>query len=243
MEAVGRKSFLFSFLLFSFHFFSNRKIFLLPENSFGAVEAFTDRYCVATNQAQNPIFSAQYMVTCDNGDNGCEGGDAMSAWSFIQESGLPTNSCQPYNIPTCPPSQEPCLNFVPTPACINYCYGNSSENINNRFYSQQPYYLSGGEDQMKQDVFQYGPIEVCFTVYEDFLSYKSGVYSHQSGDALGGHCVKLVGWGVENGTPYWRCANSWTTYWGDNGYFKIARGTDECGIEDDAVAGLPQLKY
>jgi len=43
-----------------------------------------------------------------------------------------------------------------------------------------------------------GPVEACFSVYEDFLSYKSGVYIHQSGRELGGHCVKIVGWGEES---------------------------------------------
>ena len=28
----------------------------------------------------------------------------------------------------------------------------------------------------------------CFTVYADFLNYKSGVYQYTSGAALGGHC-------------------------------------------------------
>jgi len=44
-----------------------------------------------------------YIVTCDEEDMGCNGGEAESAWRFISESGLPTNSCQPYTIPTCPP--------------------------------------------------------------------------------------------------------------------------------------------
>jgi cathepsin B len=89
-------------------------------------------------------------------------------------------------------------------------------------------------------MFAHGPVEACFDVYEDFLGYKSGVYSHQTGDYLGGHCVKCIGWGVDsNGDPYWLCNNSWTTTWGDKGQFKILRGSDECGIEDDVVAGTP----
>ena len=32
-------------------------------------------------------------------------------------------------------------------------------------------------------------------------------------------------------------ANSWNKYWVDDGFFKIARGVDECGIEDDVSAG------
>ena len=45
----------------------------------------------------------------------------------------------------------------------------------------------------------------------------SGVYKHVKGSLLGGHAVKLLGWGVENGTDYWLLANSWNTDWGDNG--------------------------
>jgi len=45
----------------------------------------------------------------------------------------------------------------------------------------------------------------------------TGVYQHVTGGELGGHAVKMLGWGVENGTPYWLVANSWNTDWGDNG--------------------------
>ena len=34
---------------------------------------------------------------------------------------------------------------------------------------------------------------------------------------------------------------SWTTTWGDNGTFKIVRGQDECGIEEDITGGIPRL--
>jgi len=82
-----------------------------------------------------------------------------------------------------------------------------------------------------------GPVESAFTVYADFVHYKSGVYSHQTGEPLGGHAIKVIGYGTENGTDYWLVQNSWTTTWGDGGYFKIKRGDDECGIEDSFTAG------
>ena len=59
-----------------------------------------------------------------------------------------------------------------------------------------------------------GPVEVAFNVYEDFTKYKEGVYKHVSGDLLGGHAVKMIGWGTENGEDYWLIVNSWTTTWG-----------------------------
>ena len=82
-----------------------------------------------------------------------------------------------------------------------------------------------------------GPVEVAFSVYADFLTYKSGVYHHTSGSMLGGHAVKMLGWGVDSGTPYWIVANSWNPDWGNQGYFYIRRGHDECGIESEVVAG------
>jgi len=91
-----------------------------------------------------------------------------------------------------------------------------------------------------QEIYTNGPVETAFTVYEDFLTYKSGVYRHRTGGELGGHAVKIVGWGVENGLKYWKIANSWNPKWGDQGYFKILKGTDECGIEDQICAGIPK---
>lgn len=88
----------------------------------------------------------------------------------------------------------------------------------------------------------HGPVEAAFTVYADFPTYKSGVYQHKTGSALGGHAIKVVGWGVEDGVDYWKVANSWNEDWGAEGFFKIRRGHNECGIEGQMVAGIPKLK-
>lgn len=70
------------------------------------------------------------------------------------------------------------------------------------------------------------------------------MYKHVAGKALGGHAIRILGWGVhkddKNGNiPYWLIANSWNTDWGSDGFFKILRGSDECGIEGQINAGLP----
>ena len=88
---------------------------------------------------------------------------------------------------------------------------------------------------------QHGPVEAALTVYEDLILYKDGVYQHVHGKALGGHAIRMLGWGEEKGTPYWLIANSWNSDWGNNGYFKILRGDDHCGIESQISAGLPKL--
>jgi len=183
-------------------------------------------------------------VTCDDNDDGCEGGEPESAWDYAQSAGLVTSACEPYTIPTCPPQNEPCLppTFVPTPKCVKQCESNSSLNWNtNLHHASKVYGLPNNVNALEAEIQAHGPIEAAFTVYADFVHYKSGVYIHQSGGVLGGHAVKIIGWGVENGTDYWLVSNSWTTTWGDEGYFKILRGKDECGIEDGCVAGVPDV--
>jgi len=58
-----------------------------------------------------------------------------------------------------------------------------------------------------------------------------------TGKYLGGHAVKVIGYGEENGVKYWMVANSWNENWGENGFFRILRGNNECGIESRGVAG------
>ncbi|CAI6361260.1 unnamed protein product [Macrosiphum euphorbiae] len=72
------------------------------------------------------------------------------------------------------------------------------------------------------------------------MYYRSGVYKYISGADFGRYTVKNIGWGVENSkVPYWLVANLWNTDWGSDGFFKILRGSDDCGIESKISAGLP----
>ena len=91
------------------------------------------------------------------------------------------------------------------------------------------------------NIIQHLPLNICPNIYEDFVHYKSGVYQHLEGIEIGGHAVRLLGWGEENGFPYWLAANSWNYDWGDAGTFKILRGSDHCGIESAVNAGTPKL--
>jgi len=206
--------------------------------AFGCVEAVSDRFCIHNPKGQTPLLlSFQDETSCGPCD-GCEGGDPGDAWQYVQQTGLVTAKCYPYTIPTCPPAQQPCLNFVNTPSCVQKCADNETWAGSKHFLSNA-YGVNSDANQIAYEIMTNGPVEACFSVYADFLKYKSGVYQYTSGDLLGGHCIKIIGWGVEKGLPYWLINNSWTTYWGDKGQFKILRGQDECGIEDSVVAGMP----
>jgi C1A family cysteine protease len=81
-----------------------------------------------------------------------------------------------------------------------------------------------------------GPLITCFSVYEDFYPYGSGIYHHVTGGFVGGHCVCIVGYDEQAGC--WICKNSWGPGWGEQGFFQIAYG--QCGIDAEmwAVDGI-----
>jgi cathepsin B len=75
---------------------------------------------------------------------------------------------------------------------------------------------------------------VGFLVYEDFMSYSSGIYEVTTDQIAGGHAVKMIGWGDDSGRLYWICQNQWDTTWGESGFFRIYEG--ESGIDTVGVA-------
>lgn len=87
--------------------------------------------------------------------------------------------------------------------------------------------LTGNVLAIKNHLVSHGSVSACLLVYQDFFSYRSGVYRHVTGALAGGHCVSLVGYDDAQGC--WIAKNSWGSGWGDNGFFRIAYG--DCGID------------
>jgi len=86
------------------------------------------------------------------------------------------------------------------------------------------------EPQMQQLMMQYGPLSVCLNA-SPMQFYTGGVDNPTDCDPTQiDHCVTMVGWGVDAGTPFWRIKNSWNTNWGEQGYYRLIRGTGACGI-------------
>ncbi|GLV32083.1 Cathepsin B [Carabus blaptoides fortunei] len=221
--------------------------------AFGAVEAMSDRVCIHSQGKTHFRFSAEDLVSCCvTCGLGCNGGFPGQAWNYWVHKGIVSGGnfnsnqgCQPYEIPPCEHhvnGSRPSCNGDDhgTPKCQRACEkGYPVPYKKDLHFGKTSYSISSEPAQIQAEIMNNGPVEGAFTVYSDLLQYKAGVYQHVTGEALGGHAIRILGWGVENDTPYWLIANSWNSDWGANGYFKILRGQDHCGIESEITAGLP----
>lgn len=223
--------------------------------AFGAAEAMSDRVCIHSKGEQNFRFSSEDLVSCCHTCGfGCNGGFPGTAWAYWVRHGLVSGGsygskqgCRPYAF-------EPCEHHINgsrpacsgegghTPKCLKTCQeGYNIPYEQDLHYGSKSYSVPSRMEEIQKEIMMNGPVEGAFTVYEDFINYKTGVYQHVTGKELGGHAIRILGWGVDKDIPYWLVANSWNTDWGNGGYFRILRGKDECGIEDEITAGLPRL--
>ena len=233
--------------------------------AFGSTESFNDRLCITHGYLGE--ISSQDTCSCCNSNHGCssggcDGGFTEDAFNYFVKIGAVTggdnpsvgtgSTCFPYQLamcdhheggpyPLCPSICSP--GECATPACpADNGKGCSEAKYGKTWAKDKHYALKAytvkGVAAIQTDIATYGPVSASFEVYSDFLTYKSGVYVKSSGaTAMGGHAVKIYGWGTEGGVPYWLVMNSWNNAWGAWGSFKIARGVNECGIEDDVVTG------
>lgn len=194
----------------------------------GMLEA---RVRILTNNSQAPIFSPQQVVSCSEYSQGCDGGFPYLIGKYVQDFGIVDESCFPYVA-----KDSPC--GVPQNCA--------------RVYTAEYYYVGGfyggcSEVAMMLELVKNGPMGVALEVYPDFMNYKEGIYHHTGlADAINpfeltNHAVLLVGYGRchKTGEKYWIVKNSWGSGWGEDGYFRIRRGSDECAIESIAVAANP----
>jgi len=229
--------------------------------AFGGAEAASDRMCISSKAKLLLPLSAQDV--CFNaffGLSGCNGGQITTPWNYIKSTGVVTGGnyngtgpmgggyCSAFSLPHChhhgpqgsdpyPAEGQPGCPSERSPKGPKACDANASPA--HKDFKADKYSFSGstqtasGVAKIQQMIMEGGPVETAFTVYSDFENYAGGVYKHTTGSPVGGHAVKIVGWGVDNGQNYWKVANSWNPYWGEKGYFRIAFG--EGGIDDQVI--------
>lgn len=163
--------------------------------------------------------SEQQLVDCAGAfdNNGCNGGLPSHAFEYIMYAGgISTEEAYPYFAAD--------HNCTVDPSTFVMKVVGGSVNI-----------TEGDENELKDAVFHHGPVSIAFQVVAGFKDYKSGVYTSdvcKNGTQDVNHAVVAVGYGhcdVQN-MDYWIVKNSWGEAWGDQGYFKIERGVNMCGV-------------
>ena len=194
--------------------------------AFGAASALSDRFCIS---GKDVILAPQDPVSCDRNNYGCDGGYLNYVWSYFTNTGVVSEDCWPYT-----------SGNGNSGTCRTTCTGSGQQWIKYKCQSGSVVHPTTVA-AIQAELYNNGPMEGAFTVYEDFFNYKSGVYYHQSGSRAGGHAIKILGYGHDSasGLDYWLAANSWGPSWGDNGYFKIKQG--DSGINGQMYSCTPQV--
>ncbi|NXS59347.1 CYSP2 proteinase, partial [Brachypteracias leptosomus] len=173
--------------------------------------------------------SQQVLIDCSwgFGNQACDGGEEWRAYEWIMKHGgiASTESYGPY------------LGQVRN----GYCHCNQSELVAqlSGYASVEP----GSARALRAALVKHGPVAVNIDAsHKSFAFYANGVYEEPNcGNQTSAldHAVLAVGYGVLQGETYWLIKNSWSTYWGNDGYILMAMKDNNCGVT--TAASFPIL--
>jgi len=212
----------------------------------GSTSALADRFNILQKDLNTtPVaLNAQVIVNCRAGGS-CEGGNPGGVYEFANEKGIPDSSCEQYvahdlDESKCEPIDicKDCT-WPPCPvgeSCQDKCWA-----VDYKKYYASHYYSLRGAAKMKAEIVKNGPISCGIMVTDKFEDYAGGIYSEFKLLPMINHEISVVGFGkdAESGEEYWIGRNSWGTYWGEGGFFRMATGHHGLGIENDCTAGIP----
>ncbi|KAF8787469.1 digestive cysteine proteinase 1-like [Argiope bruennichi] len=184
--------------------------------SFGTTGTIEGAYFLKNNKLVR--LSQQQLIDCSwkFENNGCDGGEDFRAYKYIMEAGGLA-------------SEEDYGHYL---GQDGICHDKSV------FKTAQlkgfVNVTSGDLNALKQAIAKKGPISVSIDAsHKSFSFYSHGVYYDsdcKSGSDQLDHSVLAVGYGVMNGQPYWIVKNSWSTYWGNDGYVLMSQKDNNCGV-------------
>ncbi len=189
---------------------------------------------------------------------GCEGETLLNAWQFLYRYGVPEETCLLYGDSSEVYLDNDEVNLVLSDTINGTCMGQFGSNFDICKSTKKPavfhrgggYYMvpgteekDGSERDIREEIYLRGPCTTGMAIYDDFLKWNGkGIYEwDRKSPRLGGHAVVLIGWGIEESKPYWIVRNSWSDEWGENGYFRIGRGNNQCEIEENVIVGYPDI--
>ncbi|KAG5671826.1 hypothetical protein PVAND_002001 [Polypedilum vanderplanki] len=190
--------------------------------SFGTIGAIEGAYFL-NNGNKLVRLSQQALIDCSwgYGNNGCDGGEDFRAYQWMMKVG---------GVPT----EESYGSYL---GQDGYCHINNATLVApiKGFVNV----TSNNENAFKIALYKNGPLSIAIDASKrTFSFYSHGVYYDEScGNTMDDldHAVLAVGYGTMNGEVYFLIKNSWSTYWGNDGYALMSARNNNCGIMTDAT--------
>ncbi|KAH9395408.1 hypothetical protein TYRP_020726, partial [Tyrophagus putrescentiae] len=175
--------------------------------TFAAIGALESRWLVHSGKkaSENPDidWSEQSLVNCAKKHVGTSGVIREENRPYVAEE----NECQTT-------MGQPISSY-----CLRSKYRYS--------YDAKPEELD--DETIMRALVQKGPLYISFNASPlTSRNYKGGVVNDPNCPKRNNHAVLLVGY--DNSDNSWIIKNSWGPYWGNQGYFKLARGSNMCGV-------------
>uniref|UniRef100_A0A7S3YXP7 Dipeptidyl peptidase 1 n=1 Tax=Lotharella globosa TaxID=91324 RepID=A0A7S3YXP7_9EUKA len=172
--------------------------------------------------------SAQDVLNCSPTNQGCEGGYPFLVGWHSYRHGITTRSKVSY---LGVDLKDRCDASHPRVKSKGYGYIGG-------------HYGAATNDALMLDIFHHGPAAVGIDTPSSLFSYRSGIFKchntrHEGSNLKNlkaweatNHAVLVYGWGeTKKGHKYWILKNSWGSFWGENGFFRISRdGKDACAV-------------
>lgn len=207
--------------------------------------------------------SPQMLVSCSRGKSkipgdlwGCSGGEPIVAmqWMEDEKNFLMDESCMPYTATNGTCDQKwLCYDQIGSsrlPADMSRMrkYGfekGSSANVTQYFDTMNPpenvdTIVAQNNQRMLAEL-QNGPIVCGISVPSELINWKGDEIYRKVGKGVIGHAISVVGYGTRDGVDFWKVRNSWGEYFGDDGYFFVARGKNVLQIETACVTGIAKV--
>lgn len=165
--------------------------------------------------------SEQQLVSCDETDGGCNGGLMENALSWLVDNSrgnVYTEESYPYSSELGEEGECVVTNHTVGATIMGYDA------------------IDADEDEIARQLLHRGPIAVAVDA-TSFMLYEGGVLTACEGSALD-HGVLLVGYNNTASPPYWIIKNSWGPEWGEDGYIRIRKGTNECLVSEYAITAI-----
>jgi len=196
--------------------------------AFSTVLSFEGQTFIKNGKLEN--LSEQDIVDCVSGVtingsaccDGCQGGlmDAAFKYMLAKQKGTDsTEESYPYRAVT---------------GSCKFASSQHGSTMNN--YTDVKAY---DESALEDAVSNVGPISVAVNAQSGWQMYTGGVFNGFLGLGCNGdaskldHGVGVVGYGTDSSKgPYWIIRNSWGTMWGEQGYMRLKKGVNACGVSD-----------